>query len=56
MWNPVTRVMAKWIDLQNLDRVYGLASQNTGRGPAPSAGPAMRQQQPKQSEGCCVVA
>ena len=56
VWNPVTRVMAKWIDLQNLDRVYGLASQNTGRGPAPSAGPAMRQQQPKQSEGCCVVA
>ena len=56
VWSPATRVMAKWIDMQNLDRAYGLASQNTGRGPAPSAGPAMRQQQPAKSDGCCVVA
>ena len=58
VWNPVTRVMAKWIDMQSLDRAYGLASQNTGRGPAPNAGPAMRQQQQAQakSDGCCVVA
>ena len=54
VWNPVTRVMARWVDMQGLERAYGLANQNTGRGPAPSAGPVMRPQ--AKADGCCVVA
>ena len=54
VWSPATRVMARWVDLPALERAYGLASQNTGRGPAPAQGPAMRPQ--AKSDGCCVVA